>query len=191
MTGYLGEETEWPWPWHPDVHWYHPYLNLSSVGPEIWDALYLGVSTQLYTYNVSHVGFKWVAQVIPNFTAWDELYRKEYEGTSRNMFICLPHVAGSSPDRPLTWQQRWTCGNYTPDQISFNRRLDQFGFVYNREKPFVDICIGIGTVITTFGVPGKTYSIILQTKRLVKTISKYTFYFTFGKYNFTMDEIPT
>ena len=38
--------TEWPWPWHPDIHWYHQYLNLSLETPEIWEALHLGVLTK-------------------------------------------------------------------------------------------------------------------------------------------------
>ena len=146
---------EWPWPWHPDIHWYHPYLNLSSVGPEIWDALYLGIRTAHSKYNDSHLAYKWVAGVIPNFKAWDELYKKEYEGTSRNMFICVPEVFGKSPDW-LTWEQTWLCGNYTPQLTADSHKLKEFGFVYNIEKPMVDISIGLATIITTIGVPGKT-----------------------------------
>ena len=69
--------TEWPWPWHPDIHWYHPHLNLSSVGPEIWDGLHIGVLTGLSRYNVSHPAVKWASRVNPNYTALNELYKKE------------------------------------------------------------------------------------------------------------------
>ena len=95
----------------------------------------------------------------PNVTAWDDLYKRECQGTGRNMFICVPQIFGKFPDR-YTWQTM--CRNYTPDLISDHRQRNEFGFVYNEEKPFVDICIGIATVVTTFGIPGKTCNVVLK-----------------------------
>ena len=71
------------------------------------------------------------------------------------MFICVPEVFGKSPDW-LTWEQTWLCGNYTPQLTEDSHKLKEFGFVYNIEKPMVDISIGLATIITTIGVPGKT-----------------------------------
>ena len=149
--------TEWPWPWHPDIHWYYPHLNLSSVGPEIWDGLHLGVLLQLLRYNDSHPAAKWIAGIVPNITAWNKLYYEEYEGTGRNMLVCIPQVVGKYPE----WYKGdriWGCGNYTPELAAHNYRRKDFSFVYNREKPMVDVSIGIAAVVTTLGIPG-VYSI--------------------------------
>ena len=145
--------TEWPWPWHPDIHWYHKYLNLSSLWPKAWDALHLGVLTQLEQWNISHPAFKWIAGITPNFTAWDELYNKEYKGTGRRLYVCIPQVVGKVPD----WfpeYKIWGCWNYTPAVMS-DRRYDEFDFIYNREKPSVDINIALAVIITMLGVPGR------------------------------------
>ena len=146
--------TEWPWLWHPDIHWYHQYVNLSSVGPEIWDALHLAMLTSHSIYNESHVAFKWVAYVVPNITALNVLYKEQYEGTGRNMFGCWPVIYGRHPDW-VTWELIWRCGNYNPAQIAQYNDLKEWDHAYNDAKPMVDICIGIGTVVTTIGVPGK------------------------------------
>ena len=150
--------TEWPWPWHPDIHWYHEYLNLSSVGPDIWDGLHLGVLTSYARYNESHPAVKWFAGVVTNYTLLDDLYYKEYEGTGRNMFGCTPQIFGHYPDY-ITFERKFRCGNYTPAQRAHLSRMDEWGFVYNREKPFVDICIGIAAFVTIFGVPGNLVSL--------------------------------
>ena len=143
------------WLWHPDIHWYHPYLNLSSVGPEIWEALHLGVLTQLELANASHAAFKWVALLIPNLTAVDILYKERYEGTGKNMTVCLPVLTGVPyPD----WVDRdyiLRCEIYTPESVAHVVHLKNMRFLYNREKPMVDVHIGFGTVITGIGVPGK------------------------------------
>ena len=149
--------TEWPWPWHPDIHWYHPYLNLSSVGPEIWNGLHWGQLTGRPKYNRSHVAYKWISQVYPNFTALDALYYKEYEGTGKNLFACWPQLLGRYPDWFTNWDEIWSCGNYTPQGI-YIRRMKEWGHLYNTRKPFVNICIGIGTVVMVVGVPGKQLS---------------------------------
>ena len=146
--------TEWPWPWHPDIHWYHEYLNLSSVGPQIWNGLYIGVSTGLQKYNDSHVEYKWIAQMLPNITALDALYYKEYEGTGKNLFACWPVLLGRYPDWFTNWDEIWSCGNYTPQRQSV-RRTKEWSHLYTTKKPFVDICIAIGTVVTVVGIPGK------------------------------------
>ena len=70
--------TEWPWPWHPDIHWYHPYLNLSSVGPEIWDGLHLGVLIGCLRYNDSHPAVGWISRMDLNFTAAHFVYKENY-----------------------------------------------------------------------------------------------------------------
>ena len=90
--------TEWLWPWHPDIHWYHPYLNLSSVGPEIWDGLHLGLLVGRPKYNISNPAFGWISQVFPNFTAVNLVYKEQYEGTAKNMLFCLPQIYGKYPD---------------------------------------------------------------------------------------------
>ena len=145
--------TEWPWPWHPDIHWYHQYLNLSSVGPEIWDGLHLAILTGFPKYNRSHFNYKWIAQVLPNITAMNELHKNEYEGTEKEMFGCWPAIYGQYPDW-ITFEQKWRCGFYTPELRAYLSHQKDFGFVYNFQKPFVDISIGIGTVVTSIGVPG-------------------------------------
>ena len=113
-TGDSGEvtqavTTEWPWPWHPDIHWYHQYLNLSSVGPEIWHGLHVTMLMSHSIKNESHAAFKWTAQVLPNVTALNELYKKEYEGTGKTMFGCWPFIYGRTPDW-ATWEWIWRCG---------------------------------------------------------------------------------
>ena len=145
--------TEWPWLWHPHIHWYHQYLNLSSVGPEICDGLHLGVLTQLGFHNSSHAAFKWLAQIIPNITAMNLLYNEWYEGTGKNMFICLPQLAGKFPNW-ASWDQIWICSNYTPEESEIVYRVKELGFIYKLQKPMVDIIIGIGTTVTVIGVPG-------------------------------------
>ena len=147
--------TEWPWPWHPDIHWYHPYLNLSSVGPEIWDALHLGVLTQIRLVNGSHAAFKWVAFLIPNLTAVDILYKERYEGTGKNMTICNPSLLGVPYPDWATMDYILACDNYTPESIAHVVHLRNMGFLYNWAKPMVDILIGLGTVVTIVGIPGK------------------------------------
>ena len=149
--------TEWPWPWHPDIHWYNEYLNLSSVGPEIWNGLHLGLSVGLPKYNHSHVAYKWVAQVYPNFTAADLVYKEQYEGTGRNMFACWPTLLGKYPDWFTDWDEIWSCGNYVP-QGTYIRLQKEWDHLYNTKKPFVDICIAIGTVVMVVGIPGKLLS---------------------------------
>ena len=75
--------------------------------------------------------------------------------------ICLaagPKILGRYPDW-LTFEQKWLCGNYTPQLTAYRSHLDEWEFVYNREKPFIDICIGIGTAVTIIGVPGKLVSL--------------------------------
>ena len=115
----------------------------------------MGVLTQIKVENFSHTKFKWTAQVLPNFTAWDEWYKQKYEGTGKNMFICVPEVFGEYPDW-LTGEQKWYCGNYTPQLTAHVHKLKEFSYVYNKEKPLVNISIGLATVITSIGVPGKT-----------------------------------
>ena len=147
--------TEWPWPWHPDIHWYHQYLNLSSVGPEIWDGLHLGVLTQVRVRNKSHAAFKWVAQVLPNFTAINKLYREQYEGRDKNMTICIPFVMGVPYPDWFTRDYILGCENYIPESILEHvYNLKNMRYLYNSEKPMVDVFIGLGTVITSIGVPG-------------------------------------
>ena len=147
--------TEWPWPWHPDIHWYHQYLNLSLDGPEIWEALHLGVLTQLELVNGSHAVFKWVAQLTPNFTAVDILYRERYEGTDKNMTVCLPSLLGTPYPDWATREFIFRCDIYTPESMAHVYDLKNMGYLYNRRKPMVDVYIGLGTVVTSIGVPGK------------------------------------
>ena len=147
--------TEWPWAWHPDIHWYHQYLNLSSVGPEIWDGLHLGVRIGYPKLNESHPAVGWISQMPPNYTAVQLVYKEEYEGTGRNMLICSPQLVGKYPVW-FTFEHKFFCYNFTPEYVAFVKRLKEFGFIYNREKPMVDIAIGIATAVTTFGIPGKT-----------------------------------
>ena len=154
--------TEWPWPWHPDVHWYHPYLNLSLAGPEIWDALHLGIRIGYPKYNVSHPSAGWYSQILPNLTAVELVYKEEYEGTGRrNMFICIPQLMGKYPDW-FPFELRFFCRNLTLETVAYRTLLKQWDFVYNYEKPFVDIAIGIATVVTTLGVPGKTANFLTK-----------------------------
>ena len=149
--------TEWPWLWHPNIHWYHPHLNLSSVEPKIWDALHLGVLTSLPKVNESHKLVKWVVYRPINYVVWNELYYKEYEGTSRNMFVCWPMLLGKYPEW-YTCQRKYRCTtNHTPAQAAYLFRQKEWSFVYKREKPFVDITIGIGTCVTIIGVSGNYY----------------------------------
>ena len=161
--------TEWPWPWHPDIHWYHQYINLSYARPEIWDGLHLGVLTQLRLNNNSHPAYKWIAHIIPNITALNILYKEQYEGTGRNMLVCLPTLVETFPDW-VSWEQVWLCGNYTPQDVEHYYNLDDLGFVYNREKHTIDVFIGVGTVITVIGVLGKTFYFCLYvvTLRITK-----------------------
>ena len=147
--------TEWPWPWHPDIHWYHPYLNLSLDGPDIWEALHLGVLTKLRVDNMSHAAYKWVAKVTPNFTAVDILYRERYEGTGKNMTVCLPSLLGTPYPDWATREFIFRCAFYTPESVAHVIHLKKMRYLYNREKPMVDVHIGLGTVITAVGVPGK------------------------------------
>ena len=147
--------TEWPWPWHPDIHWYHPYLNLSSVGPEIWDALHLGVLTKFNIYNESNVAFKWVAQVNSNYTAINKLYREQYEGRDKNLTICVPFVMGVPYPDYYTRDFIFGCQNYVPESIAHFYHLKNIGYLYNIDKPMVDVYIGLGTAVTAIGVPGK------------------------------------
>ena len=114
----------------------------------------MGVSTQLERVNLSHPSLKWIAAIVPNVTAWDQLYKKEYEGTGRPLFVCTPNVVGKYPD----WFKGdliWGCINYTSKLLAEVNRRDEWGYIYNGEKPFVDITIGIAAVVTTVGVPGK------------------------------------
>ena len=160
--------TKWLWPWHPDIHWYHEYLNLSSARPEIWDGLHLGMLTGLRKLNFSHVTFKWVAQVLPNYTALDEVYKKEYEGTGRNMFVCFPQFVGKFPDW-FDLDEVWLCVNYTPLLTSILRNKE-WGYLYDTNKPFVDIGIGIGTVVMVVGIPGKLLSLHFTQSRLLLSV---------------------
>ena len=115
----------------------------------------MGVLTKLYTENVSHPVFKWVAQIAPNITAVNELYREQYEETGKNMTICLPFVMGAQYPDWLTRDYIFGCVNYTPASVEHVFHLKDIGFVYKREKPMIDVFIGLGTVITTLGVPGE------------------------------------
>ena len=90
----------------------------------------------------------------PNITKLNELYKKGYEGTGRNMFGCWPVILGKVPDW-ATWDFIWRCVNYTPSQTDYMRHLAKWDYLYKGGKPFVDICIGTGTVVTTIGVIGK------------------------------------
>ena len=150
--------TEWPWPWHPDIHWYHPYLNLSLDGPEIWEALHVGVLTARLLYNDSHVRYKWFAQLSPDFSDINKLYKEQYEGTDRNMTICMPFVLGAPYPDWATRDYILGCVNYVPENYAHVYRLKNMGFVYNREKPLVDVLIGLGTIVTALGIPGKLLS---------------------------------
>ena len=154
-----GATTEWPWPWHPDIHWYHQYLNLSLETPEIWHALYLGVLTQVRVRNTSHAAFKWVAIVTPNFTAINKLYREQYKGRDRNMTICVPVVFGVPYPDYYTRDEIFGCVNYVPESIAHIYHLKDMKYLYNRDKPVVDVMIGLGTIVTVLGVPGKQHLI--------------------------------
>ena len=103
----------------------------------------------------------------PNYALLDELYKKEYEGTGRNTLVCWPNVLGKYPDW-ITEELKWNCRNYTPALTEDVSRLKEWGFVYNREKPFVDVCVGIGTAVTIIGVPGELVS--LHITKILKDI---------------------
>ena len=103
---------------------------------------------------MSHLNFKWIAQVLPNLTAVDQIYYAQYHGTGKNMIVCIPTLRGKYPDW-MTWERKFGCVNYTPESVEHVYHLKDMGFVYNEEKPMVDVYIGIGTVVTIFGVPGK------------------------------------
>ena len=87
---------------------------------------------------------------------WNEAIfnRKEYEGTGRNMFLCVPQILGKYPDW-MTREQKFLYGNYTPALTAHLSRLKDWDYIYNLETPFVDICMGIGIAIMAIGVPGK------------------------------------
>ena len=121
----------------------------------MWHALYLGVLTQVTVENTSHATFKWVAQVLLNFTAINKLYREEYEGRDRNMTICVPVVLGVPYPDWMTRDYIFGCENYFPESIEHLYHLDDISFLYKREKPLVDVLIGLGVVITTLGVSGE------------------------------------
>ena len=95
--------------------------------------------------------YKWLAQLSPNFTAINKLYREQYEGRDRNMTICMPFVLGVPYPDWATRDYILGCVNYVPESIAHVYHLKNIGFVYNREKPMVDVM----TVVTTLGVPGK------------------------------------
>ena len=124
-------------------------------GPEIWDALHLGVLTKRTIVNVSHAKLKWVAYLTPNYTAVDILYKERYEGTGKNMTVCLPSLLGAPyPD----WASRdyiLACTDYVPESLAHVVHLKNIGYLYNSEKPMVDVFIGLGTVVTALGFPGK------------------------------------
>ena len=145
---------EWPWPWNPDIHWFHQYLNLSSETPEIWNALHLGFLHSLQKYNISSVLYKWSAHAPPDYIALNELHKKEYAGTGKSLFVCYPYLLGRYPDW-ISWLDKRNCFNYTPALTAHLYLTKEWGYVYNRAKPFVDINIGIGTAVTVLGVPGK------------------------------------
>ena len=83
------------------------------------------------------------------------MYREQHEGRNRNMAICVPFVLGVPyPD----WATRdiiFGCENYVPESMAHFYHLKDMGFLYNRDKPMVEITIGLGTVVTALGVPGK------------------------------------
>ena len=70
------------------------------------------------------------------------------------MFICSPQLVGKYPDW-VTFELKFLCFNFTPEDVADIPCRKEWGFAYNRGKPFVDISIGIGAVVTTLGVPGK------------------------------------
>ena len=72
------------------------------------------------------------------------------------MFGCWPQLLGRYPDW-YTFELKFLYQNYTPLLPEDVSRLKEWGFIYNREQPFVDITIGVGTAVTIIGVPGKVY----------------------------------
>ena len=87
--------------------------------------------------------------------AINKLYRKQYQGTDKNMTICMPLVLGAPYPDWATREYILGCVNYVPESIAHVYRLKEWGYVYNREKPMVDVFIGLGTIVTALGVPGK------------------------------------
>ena len=105
--------------------------------------------------NKSHVVYKWLAHLSPNDTAINKLYREKYEGRDRNMTICMPLVMGAPYPDWATREYILSCENYVPENYAHVYHLKDIGFVYNKEKPLVDVFIGLGTVKTALGVRGK------------------------------------
>ena len=93
--------------------------------------------------------------MLPNFTAINKLYREQYEGTDKNMTICVPFVLGVPyPDYDIM-DDILGCVNYVPESIAHVYHLKDLKYLYSRDKPMVDVMIGLGTIVTVLGVPGK------------------------------------
>ena len=96
-----------------------------------------------------------MAQLYPNITAVNKLYKERYEGTGKNMTVCLPTLLGAPYPDWATRELIFRCQNHVPEDVAHIIHLKDMGYLYNRAKPLVDVHIGMGIVVTAVGVPGK------------------------------------
>ena len=135
-----------PWPAEIDV--FYPYLNLYEWSEKYWNGLLLQRSIPSTFYNIANVkAAGWLAAWDLNITEMDRIYFESFYQSGRDMFVCNPTLIGNYKKYPT----RMYCYNYTPNAFDGYYRQDEIGYVYNREKPTVDILIAFATILFVTG----------------------------------------
>ena len=80
--------TSWNKPWPPEIDWFDPYLNLSSLSRKMLDGIILGDKLRKSTlYRMdSYWGREVIWMINPELA--DQHYFQHYVNTNRTMFVC-------------------------------------------------------------------------------------------------------
>ena len=80
--------TSWNKPWPPEIDWFDPYLNLSSLSQKMIDGIILG--DKLKKNTLYRTDSYWGRLVIwtMNPQLADQYYFQHYTNTNRTMFVC-------------------------------------------------------------------------------------------------------
>ena len=140
------------YPWPPEINLFYPYINLYEFTEDHWKGLLLQQSFDFVSQNFTNIrGAGWIAVWTYNYTLVNDYYYKYYDGTKKQMFICNPVLVANYKEHP----NDINCFNYTPKTSDYLDKLNDLGYVYNSEKPMVDIMIALTTVLVVFGAFGK------------------------------------
>ena len=126
----------------------YPYINLYE-----FTALLLHQSFQFLLHNFTNIpGTGWISVWTQNLTLLKDYYYKYYDETKNHMLICNPELVGNYKGNSSSIN----CYNYTPSyRDDILDKISYFGYVYNSEKPMVDVMITFAMVMVMFGAFGK------------------------------------